>query len=544
MNSSSVPVLIVGAGPTGLMLAYCLARRGVPFRLIDKAKGRSETSRALVLHSRTLELLDGMGLIDPFLQAGRKLSAVKMRDAGKEVGGIDFRGLPSAHPYGLIVPQAITENILEEALLAVGGKVERPSELLELRLENEGVWTKVQDAESVIEQKTYRYLAGCDGAHSAVRHSLGIEFPGGTYPEIFGLADAPLEGVSSLRLEEQGLVQYHEEGVVVLFPLPNGHFRLIVRLHGDAARDGISTEELQEIVARRVDPGLRVGQPDWLTTFRTHHRRAVRFRRGNAFLLGDAAHIHSPAGGQGMNTGLQDAINLGWKMASVLSENSPPNLLDTYEAERLPAAEHVLNTTDRMLKLSELHGKPAALRDRILSKITRVPLVQNTLAKDVAQLSLSYFWGPLSTEKRLAFFTPSQMRAGDRLPDARLNRPDGQQVRLHDEVRGKEFLLFVAPKTESIYGAGSYGEAKTFVERLTEDFRGHLSVFWLLTPKQSIALRGVLPDHYVDLAGEASHALGISPSGAAFVRPDLYCAYADHSLNAGSLRLATSAFWT
>jgi 2-polyprenyl-6-methoxyphenol hydroxylase-like FAD-dependent oxidoreductase len=545
MKSSSIPVLIVGAGPTGLMLALQLARRGVPFRLIDKASGRSETSRALVLHSRTLELLDAMGLVDPFLAAGRKLIGVKMRDEGREIGALDFRGLSGPYPHGLIVPQATTEAILEKALEKAGGVVERPAELLELRLENDGVWTKVQDAEKVIEKKTYRYLAGCDGAHSAVRHSLGIEFPGGTYPEIFGLADASIEGLEPFHLEENGLVQYHPEGVVVLFPLPeSGKFRVIARLHGHAAEHGISAEELGEILTRRVGPAVRLGPTDWLTTFRTHHRRAVRFARGHAFLLGDAAHIHSPAGGQGMNTGLQDAINLGWKLASVLQKNSPPNLLETYEAERLPAAEHVLQTTDRMLKVSEWQGRRASLRDRIISAVTRIPVVQNTLAKEVAQQSVSYFWGPLTTEKRLAFFSSSQMRAGDRLPDAGLNLPDGTKVRLADEVRGKEFLLLVAPKTESIYGPDSYGEAKFFVERLLEDFRGHLSVYWLLTPKQSIALREVLPDHYVDLAGEATHALGISPCGVALVRPDLYCAYADHHFDAGSLRLATSAFWT
>jgi 2-polyprenyl-6-methoxyphenol hydroxylase-like FAD-dependent oxidoreductase len=535
-------VLIVGAGPTGLMLAICLQRAGVPYRLIDKAKGRNPNSRAMAVQSRTMELLDHYGLIDPFLEKGHRLKSMAFHRDAKLLGKVEFQHLTSRYPFLLTISQHDTETLLEKALVELGGKVERPSELLELRPRNVGAVAKIRDPEDVIHEIEYAYVVGCDGAHSSVRHSLGIEFPGDEYPECFALADLPVTG--KIR-EDEGSVFFHSDGFVFFAPQGNGVFRIILRLHGDAARDGIDFVELKELLAKRVPLSLDLGTPTWLTTFRSHHRRAMRFRRGNVFLAGDAAHIHSPAGGQGMNTGIQDAINIGWKLAVILRGDAPPKLLDTYEAERLPVAEHVLNTTDRMLRMSELQSAAAAgLRDRLLSMFTQQPQIEHALARDLAQLSVHYRFGPISTDKRLNLFTLSQVWAGQRLPDFEVSMPDGHSKSIYDLVRGGGFQLFLAPRTSDLYGAGSFGEALHLARQMEKDFRGQLRVHWLLTPAQSIDLRGQLPDHYVDIGGVGAHTLGIEPCGVSLVRPDYYVAYADHDFSAGSLRLATLEFWT
>lgn len=535
------PVLIVGAGPTGLMLAITLTRAGVPFRLIDKARGRSLNSRALILQSRTLELLDGFGLIDPFLAQGHPLQRMEFHHRNRKVGQVDFDSLESRYSRAIILPQTHTERILEAELERLGGKIERPAELLELSPRNHGTLAKVKDSEGVIRQILFRYVAACDGAHSTVRQSLGVAFPGETYPEIFALADLRLKLPLS---EDAGAVFFHENSFAFLAPMGGGLWRAIARLHGDAARDGIDYEELQEILLLRTGMELEFGEAEWLTTFRSHHRCAMRFQIGHTFLLGDAAHIHSPAGGQGMNTGLQDAINLGWKLALVLRDKAPQDLVDTYQAERLPVAEHVLTTTDRMLRLAEITSpKVAGLRDRLLSLVTGLPPIENALVRDLAQVSVNYRHGPLTTEKRWRFTTRSQMRSGERLPDCEVTLPDGSRSFIYDQVRGPAFHLFVAPKNHHLYGEGSYGQARQLVEGMQSDFGEDLRVHWLLTPAQSMALRSELPKHLIDLGGVATHALGILPYGTALVRPDYYCAYGEIGFDLGGLRLSTLTYW-
>ena len=547
------PVLIVGAGPTGLMLAISLARSGVPFRLIDKARGRSLNSRALILQSRTLELLDGFGLIDEFQSRGHSLLHMEFHHHGKKVGQVDFDRLESRYPESIILPQTDTEALLEAELERLGGRVERPAELLELAPRPHGTLAKVKDSEGVIRQILFRYVAACDGAHSTVRQSLGIPFPGETYPEIFALADIRLDGNLP---RHAGKLYFHEEGFVFLAPIrpvcptnpaensEAGLWRVITRLHGDAARDGIDYAELQEILTHRTGETFSFGAVEWLTSFRSHHRRATRFQLGRTFLLGDAAHIHSPAGGQGMNTGLQDAINLGWKLALVLQDKAPESLLDSYEAERLPVADHVLATTDRMLRLAEITSPPVAnLRDRLLSLITGLPPIENALARDLSQLSVHYRLGPLTTEKRWRFTTRAQMRAGERLPDFEITLPNGTRSRIYEHVRGPSFHLFVAPLHHRLYGEGSYGQARHLVEGLQADFGNNLQVHWILTPAQSIALRAELPEHFVDLGGVATQALGLLPCGVALLRPDYYCAYAEAGFDLGNLRLSSLVFW-
>lgn len=542
MQDSCEPsVLIVGAGPTGLMLAICLQKAGVPYRLIDKAKGRSPYSRAMAVQSRTLELFDHYNLVQPFLDRGHRLKAMSLHHDAKLIGKVEFQHLHCRYPFLLTISQHDTETILEEALNALGGSVERPAELLELRPRENSAIAKIRDPQDVIREVEYAYVVGCDGAHSAVRQSLGIEFPGGEYPECFALADLTLTGNVS---QDEGSIFFHEDGFAFFAPLGENKYRVIIRLHGDAARDGIDFEELREILAKRVPAKLEASAPEWLTTFRSHHRRAARFRSGKTFLAGDAAHIHSPAGGQGMNTGIQDAINIGWKLAAILTGNAPASLIDTYEAERLPVADHVLATTDRMMKMSELRSPVGSqLRDRVLSMITGVPKIENAMARDIAQLSVHYRFGPISTDKRLNLFTQSQVWAGQRLPDFEVSHPDGRRSAIYDLIRGGGFHLFVAPGNSNLYGPGSFGEALHLVQEMEKDFRGQLHTHWLLTPAQSMDLREQLPVHYVDLAGEGAHTLGIEPRGVCLVRPDYYVAYADHDFSSGSLRLATLEFW-
>lgn len=538
---ANIPILIVGAGPTGLALAHSLQREGVSFRLIDKSPGRSSTSRALGIHARTLEMLDAMGLVDRFLAQGRKVRGVGFHEGGKLLGEISLAHIGSSYSHALILPQSKTEEIFDRVLADAGVVAERPCELLGMRQERGVVLCRLRDAQDMIEELPFDYVVGCDGAHSTVRHCSGIEFDGGGYAENFGLADVELRGEIA---GDQISLFFHPDGLVAFFPMRPGFFRIVAQLHGGAADNGVTVEELEEVIRARAGDSLRLGTPEWITAFRTHHRRARTFRDGRVFLAGDAAHIHSPAGAQGMNTGLQDAWNLGWKLAAVVKGNAAPGLLLSYEEERMPAADHVLQMTDRMMRSACLKEPLATtLRNQLLSLGSRVEPLETRFAREISQVALNYRASSLTQDCRHKLPLPGSLRAGDRLPDVELIGPDGRRQNLYSQIRKPGFQLFVAPATAELYGKGCYSEVAHFVGRIKKDFGENLQVHWVLTPMQSTKLRDRIPEHWVDLGGTVSHTLGIQPCGVALVRPDYYIGFLSNDFNEGTLRLSTLSFW-
>ena len=407
-------VLIVGAGPTGLILALWLARLGIRLRIIDKASAPGTTSRAMAVQARTLEFYAQLGIADQVVAQGRWAQAANLWVNGRHRASIEFGATGagiSPFPYALIYPQDEHERFLIECLSALGITVERNVQLTGLEQSGDFVRAEFLRTEGVKEFCTTAYIAGCDGAHSTVRERLAIGFPGGTYAHLFYVADVEANGDI---LNSQLNVTFDGEDFLVIFPLKgNNRARFIGTVRDDPNRTADLT---WDDVSKKIIRDLRtsVENVNWFSTYRVHHRVADHFRSGRAFLLGDAAHIHSPVGGQGMNTGIGDAINLAWKLAAVLG-GAEPNLLDSYEPERIAFARRLVSTTDSAFT-QITSPSPLARLIRLDLAPLFAPLLfssataRRLLFRTVSQTSITYRGSSLSSG------IAGHVRGGDRLP--------------------------------------------------------------------------------------------------------------------------------
>ena len=450
-------VLVVGAGPTGLSLAAQLSAFGATVRLVDRQPERVHESRALAMQPRSLEVLRGLGVAQTLIERGNDAVQLRMH-FGKRVVGMQLFDVgldDTAYPFLLFISQAETEAILNEHLAARGVLVERGVELVAFSTSAEEVTCTLRDADGRTERAHCRYLVGCDGAHSTVREGAGIAFEGGTYPQTFVLADLEADG----DLEPQAAHAFlGDQGILLFFPLGTpATWRIVgMRPSKDVHERGQETEqlpleELQRICDDFTGGSVRLRDPVWLTYFRLHHRQAARYRSGRIFLAGDAAHVHSPAGAQGMNTGIQDAWNLGWKLALVARGVADPALLDSYEPERLPVGRFVLRFTDRASSIATSESAVVrTMRTQIapllLPLLLRLRRGRTFGFRTIAQLAISYRSSPAVQED------PSAPRigpkAGDRLPDFRIIA-DGRESWLHDALAAPAFhLLLCGPAAD------------------------------------------------------------------------------------------------
>ncbi|MGR6316413.1 FAD-dependent monooxygenase [Micromonospora soli] len=370
-------VLVVGAGPTGLAVAVTLAGHGVRATVIDRLASPPVTSRAAVVHAGTLEVLDRIGVAAPLVTRGLSATRFTVRDRDRVLLTIPFDRLPSRYPYALMVSQAETEAVLADRLAALGGRVLRPYQLTGLALDDAGATARFAGGETV----RARWVVGADGMHSAVREPAGIDFGGPADPgESFLLADARLD---SALPRDQTVLFLAPQGPLVWAPLPDGVVRLVAAV-ADAPRDP-DAARFQALLdergpARRPD---RLTELLWTSRFRVHHRIAGAYRAGPVLLAGDAAHVHSPAGGQGMNLGLRDAVALGDALAAVL-DGRPATLLDGYAAARRPLAEEVLGFSAGLTRLTTLPPAGRLLRDLLLRTASRLPPARQRLAVRLA----------------------------------------------------------------------------------------------------------------------------------------------------------------
>jgi 2-polyprenyl-6-methoxyphenol hydroxylase-like FAD-dependent oxidoreductase len=354
-------VLIVGAGPVGLTMAAELARYGVAVRIVDKAMRRTDKSKALVLWSRTLELLARAGCAEKFVAAGQQVTAANIIAGGAMIGHVDLTGVASPYRYALMLPQSETERLLEEHLRSFGVTVEREVELTAFTPGASAVAATLRRGGGELESLETEWLVGCDGAHSTVRHGLGLPFAGTTLQSDWILADIHLQGYPFPGAE---LAMYwHQDGVLAVFPISPGRFRVIADLGmSEGAHPADPTlDQVQATIERRGPGGLFASDPIWLSAFRINERKVTHYRSGRVFVAGDAAHVHSPAGGQGMNTGMQDAINLAWKLALACRQACPDALLDSYSIERSAVGEQVLKAAGRRMRRSR-RSVPGARR--------------------------------------------------------------------------------------------------------------------------------------------------------------------------------------
>ena len=462
-------VLIVGAGPTGLTLACELLRRGVGCRIIDKAASPATTSRALGLQPRTLELFDAMGIVDRVLSTGGPVTDANLYAGDRlllTLSAAGLRNLDTPYPRLWITPQASVERPLTERLQELGGTVERSRELEGFSQTDSSAIATVKHGDSYeTEEIRAGWLVGCDGAHSRVRKALGVAFEGGNYEDRFLLADADVDWS---RERDRTHTWFPPDGMFTVFPLPGtSQWRIFAVLENEAAVPPLSLELFERLFSERTgDVETTLSNPTWMSNFTINRRMVDRYRVERAFLAGDAAHVHSPFGAQGMNTGIQDACNLGWKLALVVQGEAPEQLLDTYEEERLPVARRVLAQTDTNTRVL-LSDNPIMrfLRERVLT----LDFVQDYAARRSSQLFVNYRSSSLSRShggkrlgksmrKRAPWARVSEKadlkdllrfrggpRAGDRAPDGpSIRAASREKTSLFREFRvtGFSLLLF------------------------------------------------------------------------------------------------------
>jgi len=482
-------VLIVGAGPTGLVLALWLNRQGVGVRIIDKSSGPGEASRAMAVQARTLELYRQLDLAEPVIEAGYKTPAMNMwargrhrariplGDAGKDV---------SAYPFVLVYPQDRHERLLVQQLQSLGVDVERQTELLSFEEGESHVKALLKHADGREESFTAAFVAGCDGARSLVRQAIGSGFEGGTYKQLFYVADVRVNGVEPAG---EGHIAFDKSDFVLLLCYgEKDQYRLIGTVRDERAEhpEHLTFADVGHDAINGLN--LKITAVNWFSTYRVHHRVADHFRRGRAFLLGDAAHVHSPAGGQGMNTGILDAINLAWKLAAVLKGKAPDTLLDSYQIERQAFARTLVETTDKLFTFVTAQGGFADfVRTRIAPLFASVAYksenVREYLFRVVSQTTLDYRESPLSQGKA------GGVEGGDRLPWLSVGTEDN-----YASLAAIQWQVHV------------YGEAKADLTR------------WCA--RQGIALHVFAWEHAYEKAGVARNA-------AYLLRPDNHVALAD-----------------
>jgi 2-polyprenyl-6-methoxyphenol hydroxylase-like FAD-dependent oxidoreductase len=514
--SARVQVLVVGAGPTGLTLAAQLAAHGVRSRLFDRGADRARESRALAIQPRTLEVLAGLGVTEHLLVAGNPAVQLRIHTRGRQVTVPMFDlGLEdTAYPYLLFLSQAETERILEQHLTAAGVTVERRVELVDLHQTAEQAVATLRHQDGRQEQVHARYVVGCDGAGSTVRELAGIRFAGGSYPQTFVLADTEADhlepGAAHVFLSRAGMLFF--------FPLirPASWRLLVMRPPADPTGPlaPVDLAQVRAIADTYTAGGVRLHDPVWMTNFRLHHRAATNYRSGRVFLAGDAAHIHSPAGAQGMNTGIQDAVNLAWKLAQALHNgHDDRGLLDTYQAERAPIGRAVLRFTDRAFTIATstnpiLRFARTRLAPALIPLALKPPTGRRYAFRAISQLGIRYRHSPLSTDGP---HPPRRgPRPGDRLPDADITH-ERHLTTLHTALAGPRWQLLLCGPPDSW--------ATDQLARLREPHGDYLSVHHLHAHDTPGALH--------DPHRQALRHLGLTPGSVAqyLIRPDGHIGY-------------------
>ena len=514
--------LVIGAGPVGLTMANELARHGVRCRIIERAAEPSPTSRALAIFPRTLEVFETMGVADRFLADGHQLNGLLLHHRLAEIAKVDFKTVASPFPFALGLAQSETERLLTERLASFDIAVERGVELTGFVQTSDGVSATLRHNDGREETVATPWLIGCDGAHSTTRHILGMDFEGAQYDESFILADVQLE--SALTRDRVHLF-LSEDGVLGAIPFAENRWRVVANIPPDPG-PGLARSHSGRGsgVDRSARDGGDEGERSELDFALPHFapQGPGVSPAGRVFLAGDAAHIHSPAGGQGMNTGIQDAFNLAWKIALVLRGRAPAQLLASYQVEREPVATGVLNLTDRITRLATVRNSVAqSVRDFFLPVVSGLDVVSGKIADRLAELNVSYRNSPIVENHG-----GGRLRAGDRAPDAELRDANGRAQRL--------FELFRAPRHILLLFLGASGNAAAQSEAITRALDG--------LPEDAL-------DHYRivrgrsdraaelrDVSGLAHAAYGHFAGGVVLVRPDGYIGYRSDEFDLGRLQ--------
>jgi 2-polyprenyl-6-methoxyphenol hydroxylase-like FAD-dependent oxidoreductase len=524
-TDSQNPILVVGAGPTGLTMACELARHGVPVRIVDKRPQIDPHCRATGIHSRTLEVFHDLGIVDEAVAAGCPFLAFNEYANGRHVARHPTGGVDSPYPFTLSLEQCRTEEILEGLLTRLGLAVERQTELLALKEHPDRVNITLRHGDGREETVDTPWLVGCDGAHSTVRHLTHQTFPGQANPHQYVLTDVILEGDVA---PDEGHGFLHDTGVLYVFPLPRGRTLVVATLtqHHDEPTEPPTLDMIQALMAQRAPAGLRVSDPQWLSYFHIHYRLARHYRPGRrVFLAGDAAHVHSPVGGQGMNTGIQDAYNLAWKLALVARGLSPASLLDSYEVERRAVAKDVIKTTRMMTERFEAFGHlSAADRERLYVNVLLPEAEARRAAQHMEELDVDYRKSPICAEGGSGRRLAAGPHAGAEAPEAGPLRRADQRLTLFDLLRGPRHNLLLFPGTRS--GSATWHRLARLADATQGVHSGLIDAH--LVARRDVAVPSDLPagtSVVVDAEGELHRRYGVQAESLYLIRPDGYVAY-------------------
>jgi 2-polyprenyl-6-methoxyphenol hydroxylase-like FAD-dependent oxidoreductase len=525
-----VDVLIVGAGPTGLTAAMELARRDITFRLIEKAEQRSPFSKALALHARTLELLElsSAKLADTFVREGYSAPGANMSTGTDHPVVADFSGLDTRYPYLLIVPQARTAELLEAHLATFGHVIERGIELKDLTQDADEVIAHLQSADGQAEQVHAGYVLGCDGAHSTVRHSLGLPFPGKGYSWTAVLGDVKLDG----EVTRKGPTQFsNERGLAMVFPFQDDYSRVITidtAYQNSSAHEELTLDELQDSVNAILPAPTKLSEPRWLTRWSAQLRQVPCYRVGRVFLAGDAAHVHSPAGGQGLNTGVQDAYNLAWKLALVLHGQAPENLLDTYQAERHLVGQQAMRSSDILLRTTLLPNTAVrTVRNFAVRILVPLPPLQHMISENLSGLGISYRQADRRAQLLKLLPGPHALQAGDRVPNlelkpAVLNTETRTSVDLYDVLRQALYSLFIEVAPE--YADRDQQHIVRLLNRVKQLAGETIKLYIVFEQGSEAVARKIDTTAFIDFKQQFRHKLGTHHGSILLVRPDGYLA--------------------
>jgi 2-polyprenyl-6-methoxyphenol hydroxylase-like FAD-dependent oxidoreductase len=490
--------VVVGAGPVGLVAACELARRGIRVRVIDKLAAPTTESRAIAIHSRSLDMFERMGIVDDLVATGAKSTGMKMYSNGTELFHVQFGGVDSAFPWSLLTPQTETERVLFERLTSLGVAVERGTELTDLTQDDDGVQLTVRRSDGTSATIATPWVIGADGSHSAVRHLVGARLAGSFKGERFILgdcdADSDLDPTSMHTL-------FAPEGPVLFMPMRDGRARIMAEIQdpsGTPLNLQPSQDDLQRILDERVCR-ITITKSHWLTCFEVHHGQVPAYRYGRVFLVGDAAHIHSPAGGQGMNTGMQDAFNLVWKLAATIRGGGGQALLDSYQAERYPVAERVITFSSKLTTAATLRGGPRVVRNAIMKVLGSIPAVGDKLANAVEEIAIKYQGSPAVLDRRPRH---ADVVAGQHLPHIADPALRKRLDRVWSENAGHTVLTVVAAGSPAP-AAGPAGQVQVIIASDDVPVGGYDEVI-------------------VDPEGVAAKRYGLRSGGRIVVRPDGY----------------------
>jgi 2-polyprenyl-6-methoxyphenol hydroxylase-like FAD-dependent oxidoreductase len=529
MNHCDVAALVVGAGPTGLTMASELQRHGMGCRIIDRLPQPSRVSKALGIQARTLELLEKMGIVDAFLTKGVQLHTVNIYGARQRVVRLDMQCVPSRYPFMLSLPQWVTEDLLSAHVKQQGIEVERGVSLASLQPVRGGVDVVLEHGDGRSEQVRTRWLIGCDGPHSAVRHHLGLDFSGSTFDQSFALADVRMN--LSLSRHEAAFFWRGGDNIACI-PLPDDQYRLVIAYRPRTEPHGeVTLEELERALAACGWADTKVDDIVWSSRFVVNQRKVHHYRQGSVFLAGDACHIHSPIGGQGMNTGIQDAFNLAWKLVLVDSKKARPAVLDSYESERERVGRQLLLGTNLFARIALLSRSQAVrLRDYMIPLATGIHAVRRRTATLIAQVGVSYRRSPIVSEyqpDRIIERLGKRLRrsrarhAGERAPDMDVVL-DGAPTRLHALCLGtRHVLFFFAHRHSAERSLREWRETDALLKRQY----GDVVEAFLILPRPPGPADSERTRVIYDAQGEIYVTYGVTGDGVVLVRPDGYIGF-------------------